>query len=77
MTQLSEIVAALRAAGQLVRAPSSLPEITGITADTRHLAPGTLFCAVRGSAEGIRITPLDAADDDILLRGVAEALGRN
>jgi len=25
-----------------------LPEITGLTADTRHLTPGTLFCAVRG-----------------------------
>ena len=31
--------------------------------------------AVRGSAEGIRITPREAVDDDILLRGVAEALG--
>ena len=61
MTQLSEIVAALRAAGQLVRAPSSLPEITGITADTRHLAPGTLFCAVRGSAEDGHRFVVDAA----------------
>jgi len=32
--------------------------------------------AVRGSAEGIRITPREAADDDVLLRRVAEALGR-
>jgi len=61
VTQLSEIVAALRAAGQLVRAPSSLPEITGITADTRHLAPGTLFCAVRGSAEDGHRFVVDAA----------------
>jgi len=33
-----------------VEAPSSLPEITGITADTRRLTPGTLYCAVRGAA---------------------------
>jgi UDP-N-acetylmuramoyl-L-alanyl-D-glutamate--2,6-diaminopimelate ligase len=30
--------------------PSSLPEITGITADTRRLTPGVLYCAVRGAA---------------------------
>ena len=33
-----------------MRAPSSLPEITGITADSRRLVPGTLYCAVRGVA---------------------------
>jgi UDP-N-acetylmuramoyl-L-alanyl-D-glutamate--2,6-diaminopimelate ligase len=41
-------VDALRQANLLVEAPSSLPEISGLTADTRHLTPGTLFCAVRG-----------------------------
>ena len=34
----------------LVGTPSSLPEITGVSADTRRLTPGTLFCAVRGAA---------------------------
>ena len=51
MTRLQEVVEALRAAGQLVRAPGNLPEITGITADTRHLSPGALYCAVTGAAE--------------------------
>jgi len=34
----------------LVEAPPSLPEISGLTADTRRLTPGTLYCAVRGAA---------------------------
>ena len=34
----------------MVEAPSALPEITGITADTRRLIPGSLYCAVRGAA---------------------------
>jgi len=29
---------------------ATLPEITGITADTRRLTPGALYCAVRGAA---------------------------
>ena len=49
-----------------------VPDAPALTAALLHKG-----LAVRGSAEGIRITPLDAADDDILLRGVAEALGRN
>src|SRR5439155_1465690 len=51
VTRLQEVVEALRAAGQLVRAPGNIPEITGITADTRHLSPGALYCAVTGAAE--------------------------
>ena len=39
---------ALRQAQLLVDAPSALPEILGLTADTRHLTSGTLFCAIRG-----------------------------
>ena len=35
----------------LVEAPKALPEITGLTADTRHLTAGTLFCAVRGAVQ--------------------------
>ncbi|HUK21071.1 MAG TPA: UDP-N-acetylmuramoyl-L-alanyl-D-glutamate--2,6-diaminopimelate ligase [Gemmatimonadales bacterium] len=52
MTRLVAIAAALEQAGLLVAAPgerSSWPEITGVTADTRRLIPGTLFCAVRGA----------------------------
>ncbi len=53
----------------LVEAPKSLPEITGLTADTRHLAPGTLFCAVRGAVQDGHRFVADAA-----ARGAAAAL---
>jgi len=62
-------VDALRNAQLLVEAPSSLPEITGLTADTRHLTPGTLFCAVRGVVQdGHAFLPAAAT------RGAAAAL---
>ncbi len=53
MTRLETIVAALDRAGLLVPAPSpsAWPDIAGLTADTRTLRPGMLFCAVRGVAE--------------------------
>ncbi|MGE5760307.1 MAG: Mur ligase family protein, partial [Gemmatimonadota bacterium] len=52
MTTLPDIVAALRRGGLLVEEPAaSLPAITGLTADTRRLAPGMLYCAVRGAVE--------------------------
>ena len=54
MTSLATITDALRAAGELVEAPAaSAPAsaLTGLTADTRRLAPGMLYCAVRGSVE--------------------------
>ncbi|HEX4560828.1 MAG TPA: UDP-N-acetylmuramoyl-L-alanyl-D-glutamate--2,6-diaminopimelate ligase [Gemmatimonadales bacterium] len=51
MIELQTIVAALRERGLLVRAPSSLPPITGVTADTRKLEPGMLYCAVRGAIQ--------------------------
>ncbi|HEX9611364.1 MAG TPA: UDP-N-acetylmuramoyl-L-alanyl-D-glutamate--2,6-diaminopimelate ligase [Gemmatimonadales bacterium] len=50
MTRLRKIVEALDSAGVLVRAPAILPDITGLTADSRRLAAGVLYCAVRGSA---------------------------
>ena len=34
-----------------MRAPENLPSITGLTADTRTIAPGMLFCAVRGAVQ--------------------------
>ena len=51
MSRLGDIVAALEGARLLVRVPppERLPEISGITSDTRLLAPGMLFCAVRGT----------------------------
>ena len=52
MTRLREIVAALDGARLLVRAPpvERLPDITGLSADSRSVTPGALYCAVRGSA---------------------------
>ena len=50
MSGLGAIVAALDGARLLVRAPAALPEITGLTADSRTVRPGALYCAVRGSA---------------------------
>jgi len=48
---LQTVVARLRDRGLLVRAPASLPSITGVTADTRKLERGMLFCAVRGAIQ--------------------------
>lgn len=45
---LGQIVAELRSRGLVVTVPPTLPAITGVTTDTRRLAPGMLFCAVRG-----------------------------
>jgi UDP-N-acetylmuramoyl-L-alanyl-D-glutamate--2,6-diaminopimelate ligase len=62
-------VDALRRAQLLVDAPSSLPEITAVTADTRRLTRGTLYCAVRGAAaDGHAFVAAAAA------RGAAAAL---
>jgi len=49
--ELQTIVARLRDRGLLVRAPASLPSVTGVTADTRKLQRGMLFCAVRGAIQ--------------------------
>jgi UDP-N-acetylmuramoyl-L-alanyl-D-glutamate--2,6-diaminopimelate ligase len=48
---LGRIVDALRDAGLLVAAPSALPAISGLTADSRDVRAGMLFCALRGSAQ--------------------------
>jgi len=54
VTTLADIVTGLRGAALLAAEPADapgLPAITGLTADTRRLAPGMLFCAVRGAVE--------------------------
>jgi UDP-N-acetylmuramoyl-L-alanyl-D-glutamate--2,6-diaminopimelate ligase len=66
---LADIVVALRDAGLLVRAPESLPAITGLTADTRKLERGMLYCAVRGAVQDGHEYLLQAAQ-----RGAAAAL---
>jgi UDP-N-acetylmuramoyl-L-alanyl-D-glutamate--2,6-diaminopimelate ligase len=69
VTDLAGLVAALRAAGQLVAAPDAAPPLTGITADSRRVGPGMLFCAVEGStADGHRFLA------DAVGRGAAAVL---
>jgi UDP-N-acetylmuramoyl-L-alanyl-D-glutamate--2,6-diaminopimelate ligase len=54
VTTLTDIVGGLRRAGLLAVEPppsSDLPPITGLTADTRRLSRGMLFCAVRGAVD--------------------------
>ena len=53
MSRLPEIVAALERGGVLVGTPDlhTWPEITGLTADSRRVEPGMLYCAVRGSVQ--------------------------
>jgi UDP-N-acetylmuramoyl-L-alanyl-D-glutamate--2,6-diaminopimelate ligase len=84
MKSLHDIVAALRAADLLVRAPESSVSITSITDDSRNAAPGTLFCAVegttddghryvadavsRGASAVVLVTPVDAPVPQIVVR---------
>src|SRR3989442_1729967 len=53
MSRLPDIVTALERAQLLVGTPDlhTWPAITGLTADSRKVAPGMLYCAVRGSLE--------------------------
>ncbi len=52
MTTLPDVVAALRQAGLLTTEPvGALPAITGLTADSRRLTAGMLYCAVRGAVQ--------------------------
>ena len=59
MSTTAAVIARLRAARLLAaEPPRTLPEFTGLTADTRRLAPGMLFCAIRGAVEdGHRYLP--------------------
>jgi histidinol-phosphate aminotransferase len=76
LEERDRLAAGLRALG-LDPAPSWANFVYVPVAGAPALADALLRqgLAVRGSAEGIRITPREAADDDILLRGVAEVLG--
>jgi UDP-N-acetylmuramoyl-L-alanyl-D-glutamate--2,6-diaminopimelate ligase len=66
MPSLADIIAALRREDLLTGAPDPLPEIGGITADSRAVVPGMLYAAVRGSqADGHRFVP------DAVRRGAA------
>lgn len=52
MSSLAQIVTALRGAKLLAVEPvGALPAITGLSADSRRMSAGMLYCAVRGVAE--------------------------
>src|SRR5881628_2848235 len=53
MSRLAEIVTALERAGLLVGTPDlhTWPAITGLSADSRKIGPGMLYCAIRGSVQ--------------------------
>src|SRR5690348_3867798 len=53
MTSLERVVTALERAQLLVETPDlhTWPELTGLTADSRRVAPGMLYCAIRGSVQ--------------------------
>jgi UDP-N-acetylmuramoyl-L-alanyl-D-glutamate--2,6-diaminopimelate ligase len=51
VSRLVAIVTALERAGLLLGPPAAWPEIEGLTTDSRRVTAGTLFCAVRGSAQ--------------------------
>lgn len=53
MTGLDRLVTALEGAQLLVETPDlhTWPEIAGLTADSRKVEPGMLYCAIRGSVQ--------------------------
>jgi UDP-N-acetylmuramoyl-L-alanyl-D-glutamate--2,6-diaminopimelate ligase len=71
MSGLSGVVAALERAGLLAEAPPARdwPAITGLTADSRRVERGMLFCAIRGTAQDGHRYVAAAAE-----RGAAAAL---
>ena len=55
MIEGAALLASLRREGLLVAAPPALPALRGVTTDSRSVAPGSLFVAVRGTqADGHR-----------------------
>lgn len=69
MSRIAQIVDALAAAKLLVAAPSGLPEVSGLTSDSRRVTAGMLFCAVRGTTQDGHAFVAPAAE-----RGAAAAL---
>lgn len=58
MSTIQGVLTALDEAGLLVEAPQAMPEITGVTDDSRSVRPGMLFCAVAGTVyDGHRFIP--------------------
>ncbi len=72
MTQrsLTELLAALRQEGLLLTAPAVTASVGGVTADSRSVAPGDVYVAVRGSqSDGHRFIP------DAIQRGAVAVVG--
>jgi UDP-N-acetylmuramoyl-L-alanyl-D-glutamate--2,6-diaminopimelate ligase len=69
MSRIGQVIEALREARLLREAPNGLPDITGLTADSRQLTAGMLFCAVKGTAQDGHAFVSAAAE-----RGAAAAL---
>lgn len=69
MSGMPQLVRALEAAGQLREQPAALPEISGVTEDSRRVRPGMLFCAVEGTVQDGHRFVADAA-----ARGAAAVL---
>lgn len=51
MSRSADLIDALQAVRLLVAAPDGIPEVTGLTADSRRLTAGMLFCAVKGTTQ--------------------------
>ena len=69
MSRVETVMQALRDAKLLIEAPAGLPEITGLTADSRRLTAGMLFCAIKGTTQDGHAFVAAAAE-----RGAASAL---
>jgi UDP-N-acetylmuramoyl-L-alanyl-D-glutamate--2,6-diaminopimelate ligase len=71
MTSLERVVTALERAQLLVETPDlhTWPELTGLTADSRRVSPGMLYCAIRGSVQDGHVFVAAACE-----RGAAAAL---
>jgi len=69
MTNLAAMVDALREAGVLIRSPSAAPVVCSVAVDSRLVEPGSLYCAVRGTARDGHTFITDA-----LARGAAAVL---
>ena len=76
MSSLQGVLAALDGAGLLVEAPPTLPQLTGVTDDSRSVQPGMLFCAVEGTAhDGHRFIPDAIAAGAVAILGAQRAPG--
>lgn len=52
MSRSADVIGGLREARLLAEEPPGpLPEFSGLTADTRRIAPGMLYCAIRGAVD--------------------------